>query len=119
MRYVKAYLVFVDPAHPVVGGDCAHCFWKLLRLRHHKVVKDRDDLALAAQGAGDLLVDPILLLVVSLTSVKGVGRADKNEVFALLDALQQVVVELAGLQALHVEEHGVIFQLQMDFQERC
>ena len=116
---MKAYLVFVDPPDAIVGGDGTHCLWQLLRLRHHKVVKDGDDLALTAEGTGNLLVDPVLLLVISFASVKRIGRADENEVFALLNALQQVVVKLARLQALHVEEHCVVFQLQMDFQQRC
>ena len=102
------------PPDAVVRGDWPHALWQVIGLGHDKVVKHRDDVALGLEGAGHLLVDPVLLLVVVLAPVHGAGRADEDEVSGRADRLEEVVVELAGLQAGHVEKHGVVPQLQVD-----
>lgn len=92
------------PLDSVVGCDSSHSLWQVVRLRHHKVIKHRDNIALGLQGAVDLFVDPVLLLVVPHTSIHGVGRAHQDEVARGSDVLQQVVVELASLEANNVQE---------------
>ena len=67
-----AHLVVVYPPDPVVLGDGPHGLGQGLRLGHHEVVvDDGDDVALGAEGAGHLLVDPVLLLLVPDAPVQG------------------------------------------------
>ena len=83
----------------------------MFRIRHQKVIKHRDYIALRLQGAVDLLVDPVLLLVVVDATVHGVGGAHEDKVARGADVLQQVVVKLASLEAHHVQEDCVLAKL--------
>ena len=107
----------MDPADSVIGGDLSHRLRQALRVRHHKGVKHRDDVALGLERARDLLVDPVLLLVVVDAAVHGARRAHQDKVARRPDALQQVVVKLARLQACHVQEDSVVPQLQVHLQQ--
>lgn len=57
-------LIIVNPLDPVVRSDCLHRFRQQFRVRHDKVVENRNDVARRAQRARNLLVDPVALLVI-------------------------------------------------------
>ena len=82
-------LVFVYPPDPVVLGDIPHGPGQVIRLGHSEAaVDDGDDVAAVVQGAGHLLVYPVLLLLVTPASVQSSRCADKQEVAGLLNVLQ-------------------------------
>ena len=62
-------------------------------------------------------MDPVLALGVGDASLEGAGREDEEEVLRLANALKEVVVELARLQPLDVDEHREAPQLQVHLQQ--
>jgi len=99
-------LVVVDPPHSVEGTDGPHVLRQSLGLRPLEVVDDGDDVALVLERAHDLLVHPVLAGLVFDAAVQRVFCEHEDEVTRLADGRQQVVVELASLQPLHVDEGG-------------
>lgn len=98
-------------------ADLPHVIGQFLRLWPGEVVDDGDNVAVGLQRRHDLLVDPIFAFDVGDAPVQGVGSEHEEEVSGLLDTLQEVVVELAGLQSLDVDEDGKPSQLQVDLQQ--
>ena len=60
---------------------------------------------------------PILHVSVTHALVECVGRQDQDEVASSLDALDQFVVKLPGLQFLHIYEDAVSSNLQVNLQK--
>lgn len=104
----------MDPSHSIEVAHGAHVFGQVFGLRPLEIVDDGDDLAVGLEGGANLAVNPILALVVAHAPIQRVGCQHQQEVFCQTDALQQVVVEFTRLQTLHVDEHRVIAQLQVN-----
>ena len=74
-------LVTVSPPHSLPLSDPSHGLGEAVRHRHDEVaVQDRDDVTLGVEGAGHLLVYPVLLLGVPQAPVERSGGADQQEV---------------------------------------
>lgn len=58
------------------------------------------------------LVHPVLAAGVVEEPVEGGGREHEDEVFGRLDVFQQMRVELARVEAVHVDEHFVAAELE-------
>lgn len=106
-------LVVVDPSHCIEGTNVAHVFRKPLSLGPGEVVNDWDDVAVILQGTNNLLVHPVLAVGVVEAAVEGVGGEHQQEVPRLPDGAEQVVVELARLEPLHVDERAEPAQLHV------
>jgi hypothetical protein len=62
-------------------------------------------------------VNPVFALCVANAAIQSVRSQHEEEVASLSDALQKVVVKLAGFQPLHIDEDGERPQMQMDLQQ--
>ena len=76
-------------------------------------------MTVGVEGAADLLVDPVLLLVVPHAPVQGPRGADQQEVTRGANVVQQTLVKLPGLKTMDVQEDGVHHQLQVNLQQTC
>lgn len=132
-------LVVMNPSHAVKVTNASHVLGQLLGFGPGEVVDDRDDVAVSSERGNDFLsnqrgkcqrwrsstsvvsltypVNPILAVGVLDAPFQRAWRQNQEEMFRLLDALQQVVVELASLEALDVNEDAEAAQLQVNFQE--
>ena len=64
-----------------------------------------------AESAESYLVHPVLCVNVGHAAVQGIVGEDDDEVSRQLDAVQQILVELAGPEAVDVQEDGEPAQL--------
>ena len=111
---MPTYLIVVNPSHAVKVTHSPHVFGEIFRQRPLKVVNYRDDFAVRLEGGNDFSMDPILALVISQATIQRVWCKYQQEIFGLVDGVQEIVVEFSRFQTLDIDKDGKVSQLKMN-----